>query len=75
MEAPLASDAVVFGATVTFQRDDGRVQKYRIVGEDEANPTSGTISHSSPIARQMMTKTVGDVTGTGQHEIEILAIE
>jgi transcription elongation GreA/GreB family factor len=27
-----------FGATVTVQRDDGRAQRFRIVGEDEAEP-------------------------------------
>lgn len=75
VEAPIGSEVVAFGTTVTFQRGDGRVQKYRIVGEDEADPTSGTISHSSPIARQMMAKTVGEVVETGQQEIEILAIE
>src|SRR5260370_33646917 len=32
------TDTVAFGCTVTFKRDDGRVQKYRIVGEDEADP-------------------------------------
>ena len=35
---PLSTDTVAFGSTVTFRRDDGRVQKYRIVGEDEADP-------------------------------------
>jgi transcription elongation GreA/GreB family factor len=34
---PTSSDAVAFGSTVTFRRDDGRIQKYRIVGEDEAD--------------------------------------
>ena len=29
---PASTDIVAFGSTVTFRRDDGRVQKYRIVG-------------------------------------------
>jgi transcription elongation GreA/GreB family factor len=33
---PTSTDTVAFG--VTFRRGDGRVQKYRIVGEDEADP-------------------------------------
>ena len=33
---PASTDTVAFGSTVTFRRDDGRVQTYRIVGEDEA---------------------------------------
>ena len=32
---PASTDTVAFGSTVTFRRDDGRVQKYHIVGEDE----------------------------------------
>ena len=45
---PASSDVVAFGSTVTFSRDDGRVQKYRIVGEDEADPKAGSISFASP---------------------------
>lgn len=68
------TEAVAFGTTVTFTRDDGRVQRYRIVGEDEANPSAGTISFSSPIARALMGKAVGDVASVGTHELEITAI-
>jgi transcription elongation GreA/GreB family factor len=46
---------------VIFSRDDGRVQKYRIVGEDEADPKAGSISFVSPVARSLMGKAVGDV--------------
>ena len=35
---PASTDTVAFGSTVTFRRDDGRVQKYHIVGEDEQTP-------------------------------------
>jgi transcription elongation GreA/GreB family factor len=36
---PTSTHTVAFGSRsmVTFRRDDGRVQKYRIVGEDEAD--------------------------------------
>jgi transcription elongation GreA/GreB family factor len=71
---PASSDMVAFGNTVTFSRADGRVQTYRIVGEDEADPKAGSISFVSPIARSMMGKAVGDVVGSGSQEIEITAI-
>jgi transcription elongation GreA/GreB family factor len=48
--APSSNDRVAFGATVTFHRDNGRLQKYRIVGEDEADPNAGSISYVSPQA-------------------------
>ncbi len=71
---PTSTDIVAFGSTVTFQRDDGRVQTYRIVGEDEADPNAGSISFVSPVARQLTGKAVGDeVTVSGQN-IEIVSI-
>jgi transcription elongation GreA/GreB family factor len=68
------TDTVAFGSTVTFKRDDGRVQKYRIVGEDEAEPKAGSISFVSPVARLLMGKAVGDVAGTSGQELEIISI-
>lgn len=72
--APANSETVGFGSAVTFERDDGRVQTYRIVGEDEADPRSGTISHASPIARVLVGKSVGDVATLGDSDLEITAI-
>lgn len=71
---PTSSDVVAFGSTVTFSRGDGRVQKYRIVGEDEADPKAGSISHVSPIAALLMGKAVGDAIEISGQEIEITAI-
>ena len=72
--SPASNDIVAFGSTVTFSRTDGRVQTYRIVGEDEADPKAGSISFVSPVARSLMGKRIGDVVGAGAQEVEILAI-
>lgn len=72
--APTTADTVAFGSTVTFSRDDGRVQTYRIVGEDEADPKTGSISFVSPVARAVMGKAVGDVVSAGGQELEIVKI-
>ena len=72
--APDSNETVAFGSTVTFRRDDGRVQTYHIVGEDEADPKAGSISFVSPVARLLMGKTVGDVVGAPGQELEIIAI-
>jgi len=72
--APVSIDAVAFGSTVTFNRGDGRVQTYRIVGEDEADPKAGSISFVSPVAKLLMGKAVGDVASVGDQELEIVAI-
>jgi transcription elongation GreA/GreB family factor len=60
---------------VTFTRDGGREQTFRIVGEDEADPANGTISHVSPLARALLRRVVGDVVRAGKDEAEITAIE
>lgn len=65
---------VRFGARVTFAREDGRRQTYRIVGEDQADPAKGTLSYVSPLARALLGKSVGDTARMGAGEIEILAI-
>ena len=71
---PTSNDNVAFGSTVTFRREDGRVQKYHIVGEDEADPKAGSISFVAPVAKLLMGKAVGDVVGTSGQELEIIAI-
>lgn len=72
--APAGRDVVAFGLTVQMERDDGRVQSYRIVGEDEADPKAGSISYVSPMARALAGKSVGDVVSVGDRELEITAI-
>ena len=74
MPDPTSADTVAFGSTVTFRRGDGRVQKYRIVGEDEADPKAGTISFVSPVAGMLMGKTVGDLIETSGQTIEVIEI-
>ena len=71
---PASADTVAFGSTVTFRRDEGRVQTYHIVGEDEADPKAGSISFMSPVARLLMGKAVGDVVELSGQELEITAI-
>ena len=73
-EPPADATEVHFGAKVTIARHDGRRQTFRIVGEDEADPRAGTISHSSPIARILSGRSVGDVVTLGEAELEIIAI-
>lgn len=70
---PKSSGVVAFGSTVALSRD-GRVQKYRIVGEDEADPKAGSISFASPVAKSLMGKVVGDIVGSGSQELEIVSI-
>jgi transcription elongation GreA/GreB family factor len=68
-------DCVQFGSAVTITRDDGRKQTFRIVGEDEADPAKGTISHVSPLATALLGKRIGDVVRAGKKVAEIVVIE
>ncbi len=74
MPPPDGADRVQFGSTVTIDRDDGRRQTFRIVGEDEAAPERGTISHVSPLARALMGKSVDDVVQVAGGDAEIVKI-
>ncbi|MBB4066554.1 transcription elongation factor GreA [Gellertiella hungarica] len=74
MPAPSSNAVVAFGSTVTFSREDGRVQTYRIVGEDEADPKNGSISYVSPVARLLSGKAVGDVVTLNGQELEVVSI-
>lgn len=72
--APLDTERVQFGSSVSIARDDGRRQTFRIVGEDEADPAKGSISYVSPLARQLVGKSVGDSVRVAGSEAEIVAI-
>ena len=67
--------AVQFASRVTFDRQDGRRQTFRIVGEDEANPAAGAVSYISPLARALLGKAVGDCAAVTGGDVEIVAIE
>lgn len=57
----LSGDTVKFGATVVLVDEDTEEEKtYQIVGDQEADVKSGKISISSPIARALISKSVGD---------------
>jgi len=71
-----SGDRVKFGAFVTLNDvESGDKKSYRIVGDLEADITNGLISLSSPIARALMGKRVGDLAevrapkGTIEYEI------
>jgi transcription elongation factor GreA len=57
-----AGGRVVFGSTVDLEDEDsGAKVTYQIVGDDEADLKLGLVSISSPIARALIGKEVGDV--------------
>lgn len=53
-------EAVLFSASVTVENEDGELQTYTIVGEDEADVASNKISWVSPLAKALIGHKVGD---------------
>jgi transcription elongation factor GreA len=57
-----ADGRVVFGATVDLEDESsGALVTYQIVGDDEADLKQGLVSISSPIARALIGKEIGDI--------------
>jgi transcription elongation GreA/GreB family factor len=74
-EPGLEVDSVVFGCAVTLLREDDTRMKLRIVGEDEADPASGRIAWTAPVARALLGSEVGDVRELPTGSVEVLAID
>jgi transcription elongation factor GreA len=75
----LSGNTIKFGATVTLIDEDTDEEKaYQIVGESEADVKLGKVSITSPIARALISKKVGDTvevnTPGGGKSYEITAI-
>lgn len=76
----LNGSSVKFGATVTFVDEDTEEEKtYQVVGDPEADASSGRISISSPIARAMIGKGEGEsfevAAPGGARSYEILRVQ
>jgi transcription elongation GreA/GreB family factor len=69
------SDRVVFGAAATLLRDDDTQLTLRIVGEDEADPTTGRIAWTTPVARAILGGRSGDVRELPTGTVEIVSID
>ena len=75
----LSGERVVFGATVRLQDVDSEAKaQYTIVGEHEADLKKGRIGVTSPIARGLIGREVGDSVTIrapgGEREFEILEV-
>src|SRR5690606_38913657 len=60
-ETPARVGEVRFGARVEVVDEKGTRHVYRIVGPDEADPSTGCISFQSPLGRGLMKRRAGEV--------------
>jgi len=76
----LSGSVVKFGATITLADEDtDEESKYQIVGQDESDIKAGRLSITSPLARALIGKSVGDSvevsTPGGSKLYEVVAVE
>ena len=75
----LSSECVIFGATVKLEDvETGELKTYTLLGADEAEPSTGSISIESPVGRALLGKEEGDEVivhaPRGKIEYEIIDI-
>ncbi|MDB6051007.1 MAG: GreA/GreB family elongation factor [Pseudomonas sp.] len=72
-------DKVQIGSWVTFADEDNTVQRVQLVGEDQADASSGLVNWGSPLGRALIGAAVGDEVlwkrPAGDQLIEVVRIE
>ena len=66
---------VRFGMSVTLEDEAGKKVTWNIVGEDEADPAKGSISHVSPMALALFGKSIGDTVAVNGKEWEVVGLK
>ncbi len=73
------SDTVAIGSSVQVEKNKGEIQKYKIVGSEEANMHEGKVSNLSPLGKALIGKKPGDsftvTTPKGTVSYKLVAIE
>jgi transcription elongation factor GreB len=73
-----APDEIRFGAVITLKIEaSNNIQTFQIVGVDEADISKGKISFTSPIARVLINKKIGDkaILKRGQEDLVFKIID
>jgi len=72
------TEQIFFGATVTYLDGEAGARTVTIVGMDEVDPRRGHVSWVSPVARALLTRSVGDTakvrTPAGERDVEIIDV-
>jgi transcription elongation GreA/GreB family factor len=66
---------VQFCARGTLHRDDGPIQTFHIVDENEAFATKGSVPYASPLARAVLGRAVGGAVTLGKAELGVIAVD
>lgn len=75
----VGNDRIFFGATVTYEHEDGEQRTVTIVGLDELDPAHGLISWLSPVAQTLLKSSEGDSvileSPAGDEKLTILDVQ
>jgi Transcription elongation factor, GreA/GreB, C-term len=74
VEPDPAADHAVFGMAVTVLREDETEATFRIVGEDEADPSTGRIAWTAPVVQALLGSRPGDLRRLPTGEVEVLSV-
>lgn len=75
LSVPEPDGSVVrFGMSVTLEDEASKTVTWKIVGEDEADPAKGSISHVSPMALALFGKSMGDTAAVNGREWEVVGL-
>jgi transcription elongation GreA/GreB family factor len=69
------NEKIRFGHEVTLSLKNGKKKSFRIVGQDEADPSAGLLSYVSPIAVQLLGKSEGDTIELDGDTAEIVLVK
>jgi transcription elongation GreA/GreB family factor len=71
---PAKPEIVRFGVDVKLHFDDGGEKNFRLVGEDEADPSNGLISWTAPVGAALIGRRLGDLVEVFGRRAEIVAM-
>lgn len=78
IEGPHQPGVVEMGDTVMIQNQDGKMDRYKIVGTTEASPVDGKISCESPVGKALLGRKKGDKvevrTPAGLMKLQIIEV-
>jgi transcription elongation GreA/GreB family factor len=74
IRAPAAPEIVRFGVAVRLRFPEGTEHRYRLVGEDEADPPAGLVSWASPVGNALIGRRTGDVIEVSGDRAEIIGM-
>lgn len=78
IETPQQPGVVELGDNVLIQNQDGKIDRFTIVGTAEANPADGKISSESPVGKALLGKKKGDrvevYTPAGLVKLQIIEV-